>query len=176
MVYDHAAVFMDETPVEFHQEVLLRAHRRALHSNDPNTKVGAILVRPVMLGPESYELGIGHNCLPTGIEHTHERWHDRPTKLRLVVHAEMAAVLDAARAGMRTYGSILYMAQTDSTGVFWGSPPCVRCAVELIQAGVRAIVTYPPREGVVSKWAAEHEEARGLLREARVVLREVSRP
>ena len=175
-MYDHAAVFMDETPVEFHQEVLLRAHRRALHSNDPNTKVGAILARPSIMPPSADELGIGHNCLPTGIEHTHERWHDRPTKLRLVVHAEMAAVLDAARAGMRTYGSILYMAQTDSTGVFWGSPPCVRCAVELIQAGVRAIVTYPPREGVVSKWAAEHEEARGLLREARVVLREVPRP
>ncbi len=176
MAFDLTEAFLTDTPVTVHQEMLAEAYQRSLRSPDPNTKVGAILARSDLTRRRTHELGSGHNCLPTGVKHTHERWHDRETKLRLVVHAEVAAVMDAAIGGRRTRDSIIYVSQTDPTGVFWGSPPCVRCAVHLIQAGVRAVITWPPREGVVSKWAADHEEARLLLQEAHVFLHVVPRP
>lgn len=53
----------------------------------------------------------------------------------------------------------------------WGGPPCTRCTVEMIQAGITEVVAYPPK--AVSKWKEHLELARTLLEEAGVGYREV---
>ena len=77
------------------------------------------------------------------------RLHDRDTKLRLIVHAEMNAILNAARVGVSTRDCTLYLAATDDTGMVWGGPPCTRCKAEIILSGIIAIVSYPVKVGSI---------------------------
>lgn len=146
--------------------LLQEALRNAYYSPDPNTKVGAVLVPN-----HCRELQHGHNRFPWGIEPTPERINNRETKLRMIVHAEMVALLGAAADGVSTHSSTLYLAATDDTGEIWGGPPCTRCTVELIQAGVQRIVSYPQKP--ISKWFDDLNFSRNLLREAKVELVEL---
>jgi Cytidine and deoxycytidylate deaminase zinc-binding region len=60
---------------------------------------------------------------------------DKETKLRLIVHVEVNAILNAARVGIPLKGCKLYLACTDDTGAVWGGPPCTRCSLDVIQSG-----------------------------------------
>ena len=135
-------------------------------SKDPNTKVGSVII-----GPDRELLSAGFNGFPRGIADTPERLNDRDTKLKLVVHAEMNALLAAARTGMRLKGCILYLAATDDTGLVWGGPPCTRCTVEIIQVGICEIVSYPVKSAP-SRWHADLMLARSLIEEAGILYRE----
>jgi dCMP deaminase len=137
-------------------------------SKDPNTRVGSLIV-----GPDREIRSAGFNGLPRGIADTEVRLHDRDTKLKLVVHAEMNAVLNAARVGIPLKGCTLYLVATDNSGSIWGGPPCTRCTVEVIQTGIAEIVSFPFKAGW-SRWAEDIRFARDLLDEARIVYREVS--
>jgi dCMP deaminase len=137
-------------------------------SKDPSTKVGAVII-----GPGRAILSAGFNGLPRGIEDTESRLRDRDVKLKLIVHAEMNAVLAAARLGVRLDGTTLYLAATDDTGMVWGGPPCTRCTVELIQAGITEIVSHPVKS-VPSRWHADLAVSRDLLGEVGMLYREVA--
>jgi dCMP deaminase len=143
------------------------AVHHARMSKDPRTKVGALIV-----GPDREIRSTGFNGFPRGIADTPERLNDQETKLRLVVHAEMNAILAAARVGIRTKGCVMYLAATDDTGMIWGGPPCTRCAVEMIQAGIVGVVSRP-QKAVPSRWHADLAVARAVLDEAGVALRDV---
>ena len=135
-------------------------------SKDPRTQVGSILV-----GPDREIRSAGFNGFPRGIADTQERLNDREVKLRLVVHGEMNAILNAARAGISTKGCTLYLAATDETGLVWGGPPCTRCTVEIIQAGITEIVSFQ-QKAVPSNWQHDLSLARALLEEAGITYRE----
>lgn len=137
-------------------------------SKDPSTQVGAVIV-----GPDREIRSTGFNGFPRGIADTHERLNNRETKLALVVHAEMNAVLNAARHGVELRGCTLYLAATDSSGSLWGGPPCTRCVVEVIQSGIRNIVSYP-KKAVPSRWHADLDLAENLLKEAGINYRTVA--
>lgn len=137
-------------------------------SKDPSTRVGSIII-----GPDREVRSSGFNGLPRGIADTNVRLSDRDLKLKIVVHAEMNAILNAARHGIAMKGCTLYTAATDETGMVWGGPPCTRCTVEVIQAGIREIVSYPFKSGF-SRWADDLAFARDLLDEAGVIYREVT--
>jgi dCMP deaminase len=137
-------------------------------SKDPSTRVGSVIV-----GPDREVISAGFNGFPRGIGDSHDRLLDRETKLQLIVHAELNAVLAAARFGMRIKGCALYLAATDDSGLVWGGPPCTRCVVEIIQSGIHEIVTYPEK-AVPSRWHADLSVAKGLLHEAGIIYREVS--
>lgn len=145
---------------------LALAHARM--SKDPSTKVGAIIV-----GADREIVGAGFNGFPRGIADTPERLTDRDMKMRLVVHAEMNAVLAAARGGVRVKGCTMYVAATDASGFVWGGPPCTRCSVEVIQAGIAEIVSWPIKTAP-SRWHADLEQARLILAEAGIAYREVA--
>ena len=136
-------------------------------SKDPSTQVGAVIV-----GPDREIRSSGFNGFPRGIADTPERLADRDTKLKLIVHGEMNAVLAAARVGVPVKGCVLYLAATDATGSVWGGPPCTRCTVEVIQAGIAGVVSWPVRTAP-SRWHADILFARQLLAEAGVAYREV---
>ncbi|HEY8947996.1 MAG TPA: hypothetical protein VIM56_03830 [Rhizomicrobium sp.] len=149
------------------QYLLREAYRHALYSRDPSTRVGAVLAH------EDHIISAGFNDFPEGITQSEERWTNRDLKLRLIVHAEMNAVLAAAKKGRRLSGSTLYLCATDDSGLVWGGCPCVRCTVELLQAGIREVVSYPFKGGF-SKWEAELREAKLLLAEAGIAYREIA--
>lgn len=135
---------------------LHRALEKSQASPDPSTQVGAIITTSDGHGLISW----GCNTFPYGMAITRDRlWH-RPTKLRLIVHAEQNAILSAARNGKTTQGGILYVACTDETGAMWGGV-CTECAPEVIQAGIKCVVTFAPKQdwaedcGVAQSWFSE---------------------
>lgn len=135
-------------------------------SKDTSTKVGAVIV-----GPDGELRSAGFNGFPRGIEDSEERLNNREEKLQLVVHAEMNAVLAAARVGIPMKGCTLYVAAMSGDKI-WGGAPCVRCTVEIIQAGISEIVTYP-LEGVPDRWLDSIVKAQSLLKEVGIGYREV---
>jgi dCMP deaminase len=137
-------------------------------SKDPSTRVGSVIV-----GPDRELLSAGFNGFPRGIADTPERLADRDTKLKLVVHAEMNALLAATRTGMRLKGCTLYLSATDDSGLVWGGPPCTRCTVEIIQVGIAEIVSFPAKS-VPSRWHEDLALARTLIEEAGINYRELS--
>lgn len=136
-------------------------------SKDPSTKVGAIIV-----GPDNEVRTMGFNGFPRGIADTEERLNNRDTKLELVVHGEMNAVLHAARIGVSVKGCTMYLAATDKSGLVWGGAPCLRCTVEIIQAGIVEIVA-PSHKNTPSRWVESVEKAMAILEEAKVKYRTV---
>lgn len=136
-------------------------------SKDPSTRVGAVIV-----GPDREIRSAGYNGLPRGIADTPERLNDRDTKLALIVHGEMNAVLAAVRMGTPLKGCTLYLAATDDSGNVWGGAPCTRCTVEIIQTGIAEVVSWPFKN-TPSRWLADTERAKALLAEAGVMFREV---
>lgn len=152
----------------WHRHFLNMALLNASMSKDPSTKVGAVIV-----GPDHEIRSTGYNGLPRGIADTPERLNDRDTKLKLVVHAEMNAILNAARMGVSVKGCTMYLAATDASGMVWGGPPCTRCTVETIQSGIAAIVSHPFKT-VPSRWKEDIELASGLLTEAGINYTEIA--
>lgn len=137
-------------------------------SKDPATQVGCVIV-----GPDRETRSTGFNGFPRGIADTPDRLNDRDTKLRLIVHAERNAICNAARIGTSLLGCTLYLAATDDTGMVWGGPPCTACVIELIQAGITRIVSFPIKPAP-SKWHADLAFAHTVLSEVGIEYREVS--
>lgn len=125
------------------------AKQVALWSKDPGTKVGAVLVRDRRI------LATGYNGFPQGIEDTDLRYSDRETKLALTVHAEVNAILNAAKNGATTAGSTLYVT----------FPPCVSCSTAVIQSGVSRIVR-PHLSTAPERWRDSFVKGGRLLIEA----------
>lgn len=138
-------------------------------SKDPSTRVGSVIV-----GPDREILSAGFNGFPRGIADTPERLNDRDMKLKLIVHAEMNALLAAARTGVRLKGCTLYLAATDDSGLIWGGCPCTRCSVEIIQVGIAEIVSYPVKS-VPSRWRDDIALAEQLIHEAGIAYRIVQK-
>lgn len=137
-------------------------------SRDPSTRVGAVIV-----GPDLEIRSAGFNGFSRGIADAPERLNDRDMKIKLMVHAEMNAVLAAARVGIPLKGCTMYLAATNAAGdIGWGGPPCTKCSIEIIQAGITEVVTRPFKHGP-SKWKDDIEFALTLLKEAGMGYREV---
>lgn len=122
-------------------------------SKDPGTKVGAVLVNDKRI------LATGYNGFPSGISDTLERYFDREVKLAYTVHAEVNALLNAAKNGAKTEGSILYTT----------FHPCVNCAASVIQGGITRVVC-PSVESAPSRWHESFGRARDLMEEAGLVV------
>lgn len=100
------------------------AYEVASWSKDPGTKVGAVLVSDRRI------ISQGYNGFPQGIDDSPERYSNRETKLAYTVHAEINAILNAAKNGSKTNESTLYVTFS----------PCVGCASSVIQSGVKTVV------------------------------------
>lgn len=144
------------------------AMHHARMSKDPSTRVGAVIV-----GPDRELLSAGFNGFPRGIQDTPERLGKRDAKLKLVVHAEVNAILAAARVGMRLRGSTIYLVASNQSGFIWGGPPCTRCVVDIIQAGIIEVVGFDDHY-IPEAWMSDLALAQSLLVEAGVVYRTIS--
>lgn len=136
-------------------------------SKDPSTKVGAVIA-----GPDREVRSMGFNGFPRGVNDTSSRLNDREEKLQLVVHGEMNAVLHAARMGTAIKGCSLYLAAVGADGLIWGGAPCIRCTVEIIQAGITQIVA-PPHKNTPERWLASVKKSMEIIEEVGLSYRTV---
>jgi deoxycytidylate deaminase len=85
-------------------DFLRQCYQNALQkSDDPTTKNGALIVDPLT----KQVLAIGVNRFPRQIRVTPDRLV-RETKYRLMIHAEMDSILQAAAIGVSTQGRIMF--------------------------------------------------------------------
>ncbi len=122
-------------------------------SKDVGTKVGSVLVQDRRI------IATGFNGFPAGISDDLSRYESRELKLAYTVHAEVNALLNAARNGAQTDGSVLYVTFS----------PCVRCASSIIQAGVSRVVC-PSIESAPDRWQKDFKLGQSVMTEANVTI------
>lgn len=119
-------------------------------SKDPSTKCGAVIT------DKNKIVSLGFNGFPQGIEDSNSRLDDREVKYKMVLHAEMNAILFANRSLL---GCTIYT---------YPMPPCSRCAAHIIQAGIKRIVAVRPSEDALSRWKTDFDIANEMYIEADV--------
>jgi dCMP deaminase len=117
-------------------------------SRDPSTKVGAVIVRPDLT-----VAAVGYNGFPRGMSDDAELYEHRPTKYSRIIHGEMNAILNAHGD---VAGCTLYVP----------FPPCDRCAVHVVQAGIKRVVYVEPTEDIKSRWAEAFEMTAAIFADA----------
>ena len=122
-------------------------------SKDPSTQVGAVIAHPT----NRRVVSTGFNGFPAGVEDTAERLETREVKYEMVVHAEQNALLFA---GTAAEGCTLYVTPL---------PPCARCAVLIIQAGIQRVVCPAP-DMTKEPWATQSRISEETFGEAGVEL------
>lgn len=121
-------------------------------SKDPSTKCGAVITRGNMI------VSLGFNGFPSGVYDCEDRLEDRELKYKMVLHAEINALLFANTN------------LSDCTLYVVPMPPCSRCAAQIIQAGIKKIVTVSPPEDKLERWEDDFRIADIMYYEAGVVL------
>ena len=119
-----------------------------IFSKDPSTRVGAVAV-----GASSNQVAFGYNGLPPALADTHERLHDRDTKLSMTLHAEENALINAHFAVHTLYVT---------------HHPCCGCALRILAARTVRRVVFLDAPDFAGRWAASIAAARALLSEGGV--------
>lgn len=122
--------------LKWDQRYLRLAYEVSHWSKDPSSKIGAVTV-----GSKGQVLSQGFNGFPRGLKDDFTRLHDRETKYKFVVHAEMNAIYNATYNGTSLDGATLYV---------YGLPICSECAKGVIQVGIKRVVM--PNQNVDGKW------------------------
>ncbi|CAC9638581.1 deoxycytidylate deaminase [bacterium endosymbiont of Bathymodiolus sp. 5 South] len=123
-------------------------------SKDPSTQVGAVTV-----GSKKEVLSQGFNGFPRNINDTDERYNNRATKYKFVVHAEMNAIYNATYSGTSLDGATLYV---------YGLPICSECAKGIIQVGIKKVVVEKSKE--LDNWNDSVKLSKAMFDEAGVDL------
>jgi dCMP deaminase len=102
------------------------ANQVKLKSKDKYTQIGVVLV-----GEENEIVSTGYNSFPRGINDYIPERQERPEKYFWFAHAELNSIVNAARIGVSTKNTTMYM----TCGI-----PCCDCAQAIINAGVNMII------------------------------------
>ena len=129
------------------------AEETASWSKDPSTVIGAVIV-----GDKGQIKSQGYNGFPRGIDDTPERYNDRPTKYKYVIHAELNAVYNALHNGTSVLGDTIYVT---------GLPVCHECAKAIIQVGIKKVVYDTPITDQVG-WSDSGKLALEMFEEANI--------
>lgn len=98
------------------------AREVASWSKDPNKKCGAVVIKNQKVQ------GIGFNGFPRGVNDSAERLNSKSTKLKIIVHAEVNAIVASECKGDTIY--------------VWPQLPCSQCMGLIIQAGIKRVVSH----------------------------------
>jgi dCMP deaminase len=137
--------------VEYFREL---AHTVKKKSKDVNTQIGAIIV-----GKDKEIVSTGYNSFPRGINDTILSRQDRPEKYFWFEHGERNAIYNAARIGVSTKGTTMYL----SCGI-----PCADCARGIINAGIIRIFCERGEGAKGPKWEESAERSWEMFDEAGV--------
>lgn len=129
-------------------------------SKDPRKKIGAVII-----GSKGQVLAQGYNGFPRGILDTPERYNDRDTKRKYVIHAEMNCIYNATFNGVSVEGCDIYV---------YGLPPCSECAKAIIQAGIKSVYYACPEDDAESeRWFESFELSASMFDEVGVMYNKV---
>tara|TARA_Y100000310_G_scaffold344859_1_gene460067 strand:- start:6588 stop:7046 length:459 start_codon:yes stop_codon:yes gene_type:complete len=117
------------------------ANQIKLKSKDRNTQIGVVLV-----GEDNEIVSTGYNSFPRGIKDDIEERQERPEKYFWFEHAETNAIINAARIGVSTKGTVMYMTC---------DIPCAACARAIINAGIKTIICNSEPIATGSHWEKE---------------------
>jgi dCMP deaminase len=116
-----------------------------------STKVGAVII------PKNSDIPIiGWNGFPRKVIDLSERYNDRDTKYKLVVHAEMNAIYNAARNNINILDSTLYTTHF----------PCNECAKGIVQSGISKIYFKNENLDFWNRWKTSIETSMLIFKEA----------
>lgn len=130
----------------------------AKRSDDPNTKLGAIIV-----SPDNDIISIGYNGLPRGIDPSKANT-TRPTKYAFMAHAEENAILNCVRNN-----TVI----PESSRLYVQMVPCVVCTRAIIQSGIKMVVIGDTKSSN-PKWEDDWKTSQLMLVEAGVSWRQVN--
>lgn len=128
-----------------------------LKSKDKNTQIGVVIV-----GRDNEIVSTGYNSFPRGIDDTLEFRQERPEKYYWFEHAERNAIYNAARIGVSTKDTTMYL----SCGL-----PCADCARGIINAGIKQIFCERVDVTKGEHWAESQERSYDMFLEADVDIR-----
>ena len=130
------------------------AEQVKLKSKDNNTKIGVVLV-----GKNNEIVSTGYNSFPRGINDDVVERQEKPEKYFWFEHAERNCIYNAARIGVSTMGTTMYM----TCGI-----SCADCARAIISAGVEKIVLRSGKGAMSPKWQESAERSNQMFKEAGV--------
>ena len=96
-------------------------------SHCKRSQVGAILEK------QGNVIGMGYNGTPSGMDNCCEEWHESGMQIvtkPTVLHAEMNAIIKAAKTGNSVQDSTLYVTLS----------PCIDCSKYILQSGIKRVV------------------------------------
>lgn len=132
------------------------AEQVKLKSKDNKTKIGVVIV-----GRDNEIVSTGYNSFPRGINDDVEERQERPEKYFWFEHAERNAIYNAARIGVSTLGTTMYM----TCGI-----SCADCARAIINSGISKIVLREGKGATNIKWQESAERSMIMFKEAGVII------
>jgi dCMP deaminase len=138
---------------KWNQRYINLAKEVATWSKDPSRKIGAVAV-----SAKGQVLATGYNGFPRGMLDTADRYADRPTKYKYIVHAEMNCIYNATYNGVSLDGATMYV---------WGLPVCSECAKGIIQVGITKVY-WATNEEIPPKWLESLTLTCEMFREAKI--------
>lgn len=100
----------------------------SIKSKDPKCPVGAVIV-----SEDNIILSTGFNGLARGVHDDEQILADADEKIKVICHAEVNAIMNAARIGGRPlHRATIYVTKF----------PCLTCCNAIIQAGIQRIYTH----------------------------------
>jgi dCMP deaminase len=125
-----------------------------LFSKDTKRKVGCIILENESL----IQLSCGYNGLPRKLKETKKRWL-KENKDYYVIHAETNAIIQASRTNTNIKNSIMVCNRF----------PCHNCCMNLIQAGIKLLITVEPEWNNLSKkWKKSFFASKEMLDELKI--------
>ena len=128
-------------------------------SKDPSTKTGAAIVRP-----DKTVASIGYNGFAKGASDDPAIYADRKVKYDLIIHCEMNALIHSREP---VEGYALYT---------WPFACCIRCAVAMLQAGIRDFVAPNPTEDALTRWGDSFTMTRKHILDCGGKVTEIGKP
>ena len=127
------------------------AEQVKLKSKDNKTKIGVVIV-----GKDNEIVSTGYNSFPRGINDDVEERQERPEKYFWFEHAERNAIYNAARIGVSTLGTTMYM----TCGI-----SCADCARAIINSGISKIVLREGRGATNPIWQESAQRSMKMFEE-----------
>lgn len=128
------------------------AQQIKLKSKDQKTQIGVVIV-----GKDNEIVSTGYNSFPRGINDDLQERQERPEKYYWFEHAERNAIYNAARIGVSTLNTTMYMTCDIS---------CADCARGIINAGITKVVFSKSNKPWNKVWQDSAERSIQMFEEA----------
>lgn len=125
----------------------------ARKSKDPRCQVGAVIV-----STDNVVLSTGFNGLARGVVDDEEILENAAEKLNWICHAEMNAILNAARTGVAVAGCSIYVNKF----------PCLACCNAILQSGIGRVYTHDKKYWDDDPFDPQHDRKRRTLKQSRL--------